>query len=90
MGQHHTRPASCPIRVKDRPRTLDLLTQWHDQGNRQHGDTILAALSLQDEDLPPTEIDILDPQAHALHQPHAGAVHDRLAACSYQCSCAPN
>ena len=34
----------------------------------QHGDSILAALAVEDRDLVSLEVDVLDSQAEALHQ----------------------
>ncbi|OIQ84470.1 hypothetical protein GALL_336930 [mine drainage metagenome] len=40
----------------------------------QHGHPILAALAIAHADLESREVHILDPQPHALHQAHAGAI----------------
>jgi hypothetical protein len=41
---------------------------------RQHGHAVLAALAITHQHLAALKIDILDTQAHHLHQPHARAV----------------
>lgn len=52
----------------------EVRTQQPGQRIGQHGHAILATLAIAHRDLPRGEIDILDPQAHAFHQAHAGAV----------------
>ena len=53
---------------------LDLAAEGFDQGGRQEGGPVLAALAVADDDVHLVEIDILDPQPEALHQPEAGPV----------------
>lgn len=43
----------------------------------QHGYSIFRPFAAADEDFVAGEIDVLDPQAHALHQPQPCAVHER-------------
>jgi hypothetical protein len=53
---------------------FDLCLQSVPQGSRQYGPAILPALALAHHDLAAIEVDILDPQAQAFHQPQAAAV----------------
>ncbi|MNC33852.1 hypothetical protein D3C75_822610 [compost metagenome] len=57
-----------------RPDAIEVLPQWLQQASRQQRDSILHALAITDDDLVASEIHILDPQTHRLHQAHAGAV----------------
>ena len=51
--------------------------QWIDQRRGQHRDPVLRSLPPPDHDLPPLEIQILDPQCDPLHQPHPTAVQQQ-------------
>jgi hypothetical protein len=52
----------------------DLLAQWRLQRGGQHHHPVLVALGLAHHDHLPLEVDVLDAQPQALHQPHARAV----------------
>ena len=56
------------------PRALDFQLQRFHQAARQDRAPILAALAVAHRDFPAREIDVLHPQAQALHQAHPGAV----------------
>src|SRR5687767_7762741 len=58
--------AGAPIAGRPRCGLLELGAQWHDARSRQRRSTVLAPLATTDDDLAPIEIDVLDPQAHAL------------------------
>ena len=48
-----------------------------DEASRQHGATaVLASLAVADADLEAVEVDVLDPEGGALHEPEARAVQD--------------
>ena len=51
-----------------------LAVQLRRQRAGQHDHTVLAALGLTHDDEPAGKVDILDAQAHCLHQPHASAI----------------
>jgi hypothetical protein len=51
-----------------------LLAKLALQRARQHGDAILVSLALADDDQAALEVQILHPQAQALHFAHAGSV----------------
>ena len=57
--------------------TRDLALQRQHQILGRHGDAILAALAMAHQQLAALEFDILDAQAQALEQAHAGAVEQR-------------
>ena len=50
------------------------LLQWLDQVLREHRDTVFAAFPLPDHNFASFKINILHPQAQALHQAHACAI----------------
>ena len=52
----------------------DLLAQRPDQSYRQHRDAILVALAVAHQDFATSEIDVLDAQAHRLHDSQASAI----------------
>ena len=58
----------------DFARRVELQLQGLDQRCGQHGDTVLVALAGAHANLPIIEIDVLDPQAQALHLSHAGTI----------------
>ena len=44
------------------------------KGGWEHGDAVFGSLAVVDDDLIPEQVDVLDPQAEAFLQAHAGAV----------------
>src|SRR5687768_8196968 len=56
----------APVAGRPRRRILEPGAHGHDARSRQRGSTVLAALATTDDDLAAIEIDVLDPQAHAL------------------------
>ncbi len=59
--------------VHDAPR-CQVVAQLLDQRGRQDGDAVLVALAGADQDLAAFQVKILDAQAQAFEQSHAGAV----------------
>jgi hypothetical protein len=60
--------------VEQHPDLIDVLPQSVDQTLRQGNLALLASLAVANVYLPVVEVDILDPQPNALHQPHATAI----------------
>lgn len=75
IGQHPFRPPRRAICAVASLGIVDLFASRRGQRNRQHGHPVLASISLPDKDFPTAELHILDPQGHARHQAHAGALH---------------
>lgn len=55
---------------------IKVLAQSRFQGPGQRHDAVFAALAVMDGDGPVAEVEILDPQGKAFHEPQAGAIHD--------------
>jgi hypothetical protein len=53
------------------PHSVDVIVQGGHTGGGQQGLAILAPLAVANDDLVPLEVEVLDPQAEALEQPHA-------------------
>jgi hypothetical protein len=53
---------------------LDLAAEGLDRGGRQEGGAVLLSLAVADDDPDLVEVDVLDPQPEAFHQPEAGPV----------------
>jgi hypothetical protein len=60
----------------DLTRTLNLFPQRFDQAVRKHCDPVFPALSVPNQDMAIPEVDILDTQPQAFHQPHASSVQE--------------
>lgn len=66
--------SSKQINTMEDPCTFDLTLQRLNQCSWQHGPSILAAFTVTHGDLVTREVNILDPQAQALHQAQTSAV----------------
>ncbi len=76
IGHQHTAPASLQVTVMQAANPQQMLLQcWH-QTHGQQGNPVLPPLSVAHGDLPPLEVDILDPQPQGLHQPQATAIQE--------------
>jgi hypothetical protein len=53
-----------------------VLLQRNDQVLGKHRHPVLATLAIANDDLAALELDVLDPQAQAFHEPHARAVEE--------------
>jgi len=58
-----------------------LCSQRLDKGLGEHRDAISPAFALPDDNLVTGEIDVLEAQAHAFHQPHTGSVEQPCDQC---------
>ena len=74
MRQLHTRSPRCTISLPLATNARELFVQAMLERGRQHHHPVLAALALAHDDRAALEIDVLDPQTYAFHQPHAGAI----------------
>ena len=74
MRNVHATALRLPILLPQRACSQHLLAQLGCQAARQHHNPVLVALGLAYHDHPTIKIHVLDPQAQAFHQPHAGAV----------------
>ena len=54
--------------------TIQIGPQPRRHGRREHRDTALVTLAFPNEDFASREVDILDPQSQALHQPEPGTI----------------
>jgi len=77
VGQPHRAEAGGQVRLVQRAGVGQLLLQRLHQVLRQHSDPIFAALAVAHQEFAASELDVLDPQAQALQQPHAGTVQQR-------------
>ena len=59
------------------PCDLELAAHRPAERCRQHGAPVLLSFAVAHEDLVEREVDVLDPQPQALHQPEARAVEER-------------
>jgi hypothetical protein len=55
---------------------LQVLLEWRDKAGREHGDPVLESFSVSDCDLALGEVDVLDPQAEALHEAEAAPIEE--------------
>lgn len=53
-----------------------MLLEQGDQAVGQHRHPVLLAFAVEDDDRPPREFEVLDPQPQALHQSQATAVEE--------------
>lgn len=67
--------AACVQRASHAASALQLPAQRLDQSGGQHGVPILPALAIAHQGFPPSQIDVLDAQAHRFHQSQTGTVH---------------
>ena len=74
MRHLHTGALRLPVCIPTCPRRQHLQTKRRHQRPRQHYHPVLVALGFADDDHMAVKLNILDAQAHAFHQPHAGAV----------------
>ncbi len=58
------------------PDLLDVQAQRLDQDIGEHGDAVVFAFAIPDDDLVVAKVQVLDPQAHDFHEPQAAAVHE--------------
>src|SRR5690606_22704049 len=72
--QPHLAEARRQVALVDALRLAQLCAQRIAQARGQHRAAVLPTLPLAYGELAPAEVHVLDPQAHALHQPHAGAI----------------
>ena len=56
--------------------TTELLLHGQDEVFQKDGDPVLPTLAITDDDFTALELDVLDPQAQSLHEPHAGTVEE--------------
>ena len=64
------------VEAPEAARVQQLRAQRPFERTRQHDDAVLAALAVAHDDHLAHEIDILDAQAHAFEQAHAGAIEE--------------
>ena len=74
MWNVHTTTLRLPVLLTQCARTENLSTLLGRQAVMHHHNPILVALGLADHDHPSIKIHVLDPQAQAFHQSHAGAI----------------
>lgn len=75
-------PACSKIALMLKQRLLALLQQTIPQRHWQRNTPILVALASTHADLTARKVHILDPQAKAFHQSHAGAIQQTRHQCS--------
>ena len=74
IGHVHLAISRVEIRLMHLLGFAQALLQWLDQVLREHRDTVFAAFPLPDHNFASFKINILHPQAQALHQAHACAI----------------
>jgi len=74
MGQLDPAGSVGEIPLMEALGLLQVLGEGNLQGGGQEGDAVLGALALANGDGAGAEVDVLDPEAAALHESHAGSV----------------
>ena len=74
VGKPDLRPSGDAVIVIESAAHFQVCGERPYQDLRQHRHPVLGALAVADHRLAPAEIQVLDPEAHAFHQAHAGTI----------------